>query len=374
MSDSRPVLFVTNYAPAFRRGAFAALHASENVEFALIGGAVRHGGSVAAEAPMPFPTRAVAQNDVFALAASGRYRCVVAGLSGRLAPAGAYLGARHAGVPFVLWATLWAHPVTPAHLLSYGPVRFLYSRADAVVTYGHHVSAYVRSRGARGPVVEAPQSVDNEFWSARVDGCRHAGFQATYVGRLEREKGVDVLIDAWRAAGLGDSGLVLAGDGPLRSTTAAGASGDALDSAAARRSPRTSGVLLTGALAAEDVRRLYAGSDVVIVPSVRTRSFREPWGLTVNEAFNQGVAVVASNEVGAVAGGLVRDQETGLVVTAGERASLVAALRRLRADSELRSRLGGAGRAEIQNYSHTAWAAGFTRALAVVGTARAVVA
>ncbi len=41
---SRPVLFVTNHAPAFRRGAFAALHEREDVVFALIGGTVRHGG------------------------------------------------------------------------------------------------------------------------------------------------------------------------------------------------------------------------------------------------------------------------------------------------------------------------------------------
>ena len=35
---SRPVLFVTNHAPPFRVGAFAALHAREDVVFALIGG------------------------------------------------------------------------------------------------------------------------------------------------------------------------------------------------------------------------------------------------------------------------------------------------------------------------------------------------
>ena len=45
---SRPVLFVTNHAPAFRRGAFAALHEREDVVFALIGGTVRHGGQTSA--------------------------------------------------------------------------------------------------------------------------------------------------------------------------------------------------------------------------------------------------------------------------------------------------------------------------------------
>ena len=42
--DPRPVLFVTNHAPPFRVGAFRALHEREDAVFALIGGAVRHGG------------------------------------------------------------------------------------------------------------------------------------------------------------------------------------------------------------------------------------------------------------------------------------------------------------------------------------------
>ena len=43
-ADARPVLFVTNHAPAYRVGAFAALHEREDVVFALVGGRVRHGG------------------------------------------------------------------------------------------------------------------------------------------------------------------------------------------------------------------------------------------------------------------------------------------------------------------------------------------
>src|ERR671914_791474 len=111
-------------------------------------------------------------------------------------PVRAFAGARRAGVPFVLWATIWAHPRTAAHALSYLPLRQLYRHADAVATYGPHVSAYVRSKGARGPVVEAPQSVDDAFWAAPARPVRHAPFQALFAGRLAREKGVAVLLRA----------------------------------------------------------------------------------------------------------------------------------------------------------------------------------
>ncbi len=67
-----------------------------------------------------------------------------------------------------------------------------------------------------------------------------------------------------------------------------------------------------------DLRNLYAGSDVVVVPSVPTRDFLEPWGLVVNEAFHQGVPVIATDAVGAAAGGLVQHERTGLIVPAGD--------------------------------------------------------
>jgi glycosyltransferase involved in cell wall biosynthesis len=265
---------------------------------------------------------------------------VVAGLSGRVALPAAYAGARAARVPFVLWATIWRHPRTAAHALSYLPLRHLYRHADAIATYGPHVSAYVRSKGAR-KVFEAPQSVDDAFWTAPAEPRRYAPFQVLFAGRLEREKGIEVLLRAWP-----HDGLVLAGDGPLKSDAA----------------------IVLGRLGPEELRNLYAGSDVVVVPSIPRRDFLEPWGLVVNEAFDQGVPVIATTAVGAAAGGLVRHEETGLVVPAGDSAALRAALRRLRDDPDLRARLGAAGRRAVaEGHSHADWAAGMRRALAAAG-------
>jgi glycosyltransferase involved in cell wall biosynthesis len=352
---SRPVLFVTNHAPAFRVGAFARLHALEDVVFALVGGTVRHGGGASGEDDLPFPVLRPPQRHVGRLAASGRFRAVVAGLSGRVALPTAYVGARLAGVPFVLWATIWRHPRTAAHALSYVPLRHLYRHADAIATYGPHVSAYVRSKHPRGPLFEAPQSVDGAFWSAPTEARRRAPFQVLFAGRLQREKGVDTLLAAWRASGLpaSDAALVMVGDGPLRASAAA------------------AGALIPDApIAPVDVRAYYAGSDVVVVPSIPTRDFLEPWGLVVNEAFHRGVPVVATTAVGAAAGGLVQHERTGLVVPPGDAAVLAAALRRLHGDPALRARLGAAGRRAVQVHSHEAWARGMQGALHAAEAAR----
>jgi glycosyltransferase involved in cell wall biosynthesis len=320
----KPVLFVTNHAPPFRVGAFKALHERENVVFALIGGDVRHGGGGTRDDGLPFPVIRAPQRGVARLAASGRYRTVIAGLSGKVALPAAYAGARAGRVPFVLWATIWAHPRTPAHALSYLPLRHIYRHADAIATYGPHVSAYVRGKHPNGLVFEAPQAVDGAFWGAPATPDRRADFQILFAGRPAPEKGFEVLR---AAADVGE--LVVAQD-------------------------RSS----------EQLRNLYAGSDVLVVPSLPTRDFLEPWGLVVNEAFHQGVPVIATDAVGAAAGGLVRHEHTGLIVPAGDERALRAALHRLHDDAGLRRALGENARREVAAYTFDAWAQGMSRALA----------
>jgi glycosyltransferase involved in cell wall biosynthesis len=360
----KPVLFVTNYAPPARVGAFAALAARTDVRFALFGGRVHHGGQIAPEGKkgsdpfFPFEVVRLPERAIHALAASGRYRAVIAGTAGRVALPAAYLGARRAGVPFVLWASFWAHPKTPAHAGSWPLLRHLYRAADAVVTYGPHVSAYVRARGAKR-VFEAPQAVDNTFWSGQVaDLRRKADFQVVFTGREAREKGLTVLGRAWRATGLQapHAALVLVGGGRPRSRASAA-------SAAPLRSEGAPAVYQVGALPPHEVRNFLGSSDVCVIPSIATRSFREPWGLVANEAMNQGIPVIATDAVGAAAGGLVRHERTGLVVPAGDADALAGAIRRLHDDPQLRARLGAAGREAVGEYTFEAWADGVLGAL-----------
>jgi glycosyltransferase involved in cell wall biosynthesis len=384
----KPVLFVTGHAPPDRVGAFRELHARENIELALFGGRSLHGPaapghaqgqtphgpahpaqtperpSAAAPAPpLDVPHRHVRQQQLAQLAASGAYRAVVLSTGGRVALPAAWAGGRRAGVPLILWASLWAHPRSAAHAFSYPLLLRLYRSADAVVTYGPHVSAYVRARGARNVHV-APQSVDNAFW--RDPGVvapdeRHwpagVGVVMMFGGRAAREKGVGVLLQAWRASGLTApaAALVLVGVGSTPRVPAGGAVQGMDD------------VLCLDPVEAVQMRNFYAASDVLVLPSLRTRTFREPWGLVVNEAMNRQLPVIVSDAVGAAAGGLVRDGRNGLVVPAGNPTALAAAMRRLAGDAQLRARLGAAGASDVLAYNYKAWAEGFSRALASVG-------
>lgn len=364
----KPVLFVTGHAPAYRVGAFERLAVREHVEFALFGGRLKHGGAQAA-AELPFAHRHVREHEVYRLASSGDYRAVVCSTAGRVALPAGWAGARRAGVPVILWASLWAHPRSPAHALSFLALSRLYRSADAVVTYGPHVSAYVAKRGAHNVHV-APQAVENSFWSSSdvappsdprwpID----ARVKFLFAGRPAREKGLGALIEAWISSGLQTptAALVLVGVG---STPPWVPAGGAVCADPAR------GAVCLDRVSPVQLRNLYAAADVLVLPSIPTRTFREPWGLVVNEAMNQGLAVIATDAVGAAAGGLVRNERNGLVVPAGDSEALAGAMRRLAHDDELRTRMGQAGREDVASYNRDAWAEGFSQALASVSLSR----
>ncbi len=340
----KPVLFVTNHVPPDRAGAFAALAERVPLRLVLFGGPSLH--ATQGLDTLDLPHERVAQRDVRALAASHEHSFVVAGTAGRLALPGAYSGARHSRTPFVLWSALWHQPRSAAHLAATPLLRRIHASAHAVVAYGPHVAAFAGRLGARRVHV-APQAVDGGFWQAGdVTPDRRAPFQALFAGRDAPGKGVDVLRRAWARAELEDAALVLAG---LEASQAAG------------RAPR--GVHSAGSLPPEHVRNLMGGSDVLVVPSTRTATFREPWGLVANEAMHRTLPVIASTEVGAAAGGLVRHGRNGLVVSAGDAAALAGALRELAVNGPLRARLGAAARRDVHPFTHDAWAAGLAGAL-----------
>ena len=354
-ADPRPACLVTGTVSPYRREPFRLLAGAEDVEVIAF-----------QEAGPPVPGLTVhrtTQAGAVRLVASGRYRAVISGLGGRIALPGSYLAARARRVPFVLWATIWAHPRTAAHALSYLPTRHLYRASDAVLTYGEHVSRYVeRHRGGRHRMFVAPQAVDVAHFGAPVRdedrtaareraGAGDSELLVLYAGRLEREKGVEVLLEAWRAASLGAARLAVAGDGPMAEEVAA----------------IVPDAVLLGVVPEGDLPALYAAADVLVLPSIRTATFTEPWGLVVNEAMLQRTPPIVSDAVGAAAGGLVSDGHNGLVFPAGDAAGLAARLALLASNPEMRAKLGERAREDALPLTPAAWAAGARAALAAVG-------
>ena len=353
---TKPVLLVTNQVPADRAGALAELNKAEGIKVAIYDGKQHHGSAGLDDPGVPFIRSS--QKGIFRLAASGRYRAIIATSAGRVALPAAYLGARRAGVPLIYWTGIWHQVATPAHLAAAPLVRWIESHADALIAYGPHVTDYVEGHGAKNVHI-APQPVDVQFWSepGRAAAWRQQLGEPSLVvgvsGRSGVDKGVGIAIEAWQRCALASHGamLVIAGD----------------DDVGRADQPSIRSV---GKLSAGQMRDLYAAADIWLVPSPATRAFREPWGLVVNEAMLQGTAVIASDAVGAAAGGLVSDGVTGLISAAGDEAGLAAAIQSLERDPALREKLAAAGPEAASSYDYKAWAAGCAAALESVSAGR----
>ncbi len=107
-------------------------------------------------------------------------------------------------------------------------------------------------------------------------------FVATYFGRIDREKGVHMLLTAWRQLDLGpdEACLLVVGSSTVE--------GDASNYQAELRELATDSVRFIPAR--RDVVGPLHASDVVVVPSV----WQEPFGRTVVEALSTGRPVLAS--------------------------------------------------------------------------------
>jgi glycosyltransferase involved in cell wall biosynthesis len=146
-------------------------------------------------------------------------------------------------------------------------------------------------------------------------------------GRLHPNKAFDVLLDAM--ALVEKAHLWLAGSGPL----------DAQLKAQAGRLGIADRVHFFGWRT--DVVSLIAAADVLVCPSRL-----EPLGNVVLEAWAQGTPVVAAASMGPAA--LIEEGQSGLLVPMDDAAALAGALRRVLADSALRTRLSDGGRAAFE--------------------------
>ncbi|MGI8904466.1 MAG: glycosyltransferase family 4 protein [Solirubrobacteraceae bacterium] len=359
------IALLTNYLTPYRLPLYERLSASHGVEVLCYGGGGRYVPAWFADLDAQlgaarFPARRLA-GPREALAIADKYDAVIAPFAGGAILPAAYAGARFHRTPFVLWASVWAQPRSPAHLLALGVTRHIYRRADAVIAYGEHVKRFVATiRAGDGNVFVAPQSVEPDLFARDVSTdevqtfrLRHrlpAGPIVLYAGRLVREKGVEVLLAAWRELRDQATTLVLVGGGPL--------------AARAQSTPRTR---LLGPLARSEIATAYAAAELAVLPSIPTPRFLEPWGLVCNEAMHQGRPVIATTAVGAVAGGLVRAERNGLVVAPGDHRQLQLAIERLLGDRALRVALGARAREDVAGYSYAAMVEAFDRALRAAG-------
>jgi glycosyltransferase involved in cell wall biosynthesis/predicted metal-dependent phosphoesterase TrpH len=185
-------------------------------------------------------------------------------------------------------------------------------------------------------IVTYPRGVDTDrfhpgkrngyFGKYAIDGRT----KLLYVGRVSREKGLDVLAEAFaRVARLRDGlQLVVVGDGPYLEEM--------------KRRLKAAPVTFTGVLKGETLAQAYASSDLFVFPSAT-----DTFGNVVLEAQASGLPVIVTDKGGPCEN--VLQSETGLIVPAGDPDALLRAILHLVDAPERIEYMRRKARAHVEN-------------------------
>jgi glycosyltransferase involved in cell wall biosynthesis len=231
-----------------------------------------------------------------------------------------------------------------------GPAEWLKRRlvhaCTGLLVPGRASADYVSSLGVPGnQIVRAPNAVDTRLFRDRVDELRAVGTApparqpyVLYVGRLDPEKGVDVLTAAARDL---PATVAIVGRGPEEGRLRASAPPN---------------VRFVGWVPRDELPLWYAAADVFVLPS---RS--DQWGMVLNEAAAAGLPLVATDAPGA-AHDLVDDGVNGFRVAVDDVDALRDCLNRLLSDRALQARFGIRSRELAARRTPQHWATAVSQA------------
>lgn len=171
----------------------------------------------------------------------------------------------------------------------------------------------------------------SEFWQSGY-GLDKESMKILYVGRISKEKNLDVLVRAFQQPQLQEKNidLIVVGDGPYKQEMASLLSG-------AR-------ALFTGELTGQDLARAYASSDLFVFPSTT-----DTFGNVVLEAQASGLPVVVSDQGGPQENMI--PEKTGFVVPAFDPEAIAAVISRLYHNTAEIGRMKQAARKYMENRS-----------------------
>ena len=229
---------------------------------------------------------------------------------------------------------------------AWGYMHWFYGQLDTVFVNSEEYRQSWIKRGFDSAKLKIfPRGLDTQlFTPARRDpaffekfGAQNGEVRLLYVGRISREKDLDVLADAYRR--LRDEGLpvqlFVVGHGPYSEVFA-----ESLPEA-----------FFTGYLTGKQLAMAYASADIFVFPSTT-----DTFGNVIIEAQASGVPVVVSDSGGPKE--LVEDKANGLITKSRDVDDFTRAIRALVTDPALRERMGISARQSVIDRS---WPSAFRK-------------
>lgn len=205
---------------------------------------------------------------------------------------------------------------------------FLYRLASQAIAPSTGTRELLRSLGLpEERIILIPYVVDNDWWQAKSAEVDRNAVRASwgagpdtavvlFCAKLQPWKRPLDLLQAFAKAGVSNSLLILAGEGPLR---------EELQAASARLGI-SDRVRFLGFVNQTQLPALYTAADVMVLPSEY-----DAFGVVVNEAILCGCPVIASNSVGA-GRDLIAPIDPSFIYPCGDVDTLSTLLRRVLSD------------------------------------------
>lgn len=367
------ILFVTNLCTHYRVGLFELLANLYNIEFLFFSkqGEGYDGDRMNGDFPGSYvdgfyilPKIKINPGLLWKLM-FGDYTHLIKCINNPFALIVSFVIAKLRGKPFILWTGMWSQPQTAFHKISFPFVKFIYRHSDAIVVYGSHVKKYLMSLGVSADKIAiAWQAQDNAQFTKFVSEKekkelkRELGVNTPrvilFVGRLVEEKGIRILLDAYEAVRQENVSLLIIGRGELESEV----------TARIASLPRAKHIKR---IPPEQLYLYYALADIFVLPSITTKTFKEPWGFVVNEAMCQGAAVICTDSVGAGVGGLIENGRNGFVIPENNSPELARTLNELLNNQDLLAEVRTNARRTISEWTYPKMAGGFVEAINIAG-------
>jgi glycogen(starch) synthase len=218
------------------------------------------------------------------------------------------------------------------HKLTGGLISALWRDAAAVVANSQGLATLARTHDPKATIGMIPAGADLTGIAPKQSYATTGPINLLFVGRLVKQKGLDVLIAALAKMDLGIRWrLILVGDGPEWPVIA----GEAARIGLADR------LELRGWCAKEELPEIYRSGDIFVLPSRD-----EGMANALLEAMAAGLPVIGTRVAGT--GEVVIQGETGLLVAPEDADALAAALTALIADPLRREAFGRAGRERVE--------------------------
>ncbi len=221
--------------------------------------------------------------------------------------------------------------------MSWRYMRWFYNQMDKIFAPSRSTAQELIDHGIAAHKVSVyPRGVDTEVFHPRKrNGFLHrygfeTGLTLLYVGRLSKEKNLDLLADSFLslAGERDDLNLLIVGDGPQAEPL--------------RQKLKHPRCRFAGVLGGEDLAACYASSDLFVFPSLT-----DTFGNVVLEAQASGLPIIVSDQGGPPEN--VLHDETGLVLSAMTVEGLAQGIRVLADDPARRERMGVKARSEMES-------------------------